>query len=35
VRTNTWLPQATSADDIEALLPTRLDPQNFRPHNQG
>jgi len=31
----TWLPQATSLEDIEALLPTRLDPQTLRTHNRG
>ena len=30
----TRLPQAQSAEDIEALLPTRLDPERFRGHNQ-
>lgn len=31
----TFLPQATSLEDIEALLPTRLDAQTLRTHNQG
>lgn len=31
----TRLPQATSVEDIEALLPTRLDPQVLRTHNQA
>lgn len=30
-----WLPQTTSVDDIEALLPTRLDPETIRVHNPG
>ena len=30
----TWLPQATCADDIEALLPTRLDSHTLRAHTR-